>query len=330
MPAPRNALSRGLAPYADFIGGSGGLDYDPSWGEVARRLPAAFERKARGAAQALPNAILDMLTAGPFRRLNDQLAAADATGTPRADAMDYGDLLGTMVPAAGAGLGATAVGAVPRNALGSFGGKIGSTGLDMSQDARMARAKGLGFDTDRVLYRGADQAYATARASERGALGPGVYFTDVPSVARRYGNIVGDFHVRGTILNTKPFRPIPDGLADSVKAQLAPDEKARWDRLWPKRREENGIVYGENVDAETFREVLTRSVSPQRVPEILQRLGIDGMEGIADGHELVVFDPRNVRSVNAAFDPARTDSADVLAARIPFVPPRQDDEKRKR
>lgn len=111
MPAPRNALSR-------FVDQSGGLDYDPSWGEVVRQLPGAFERKARGAAQALPNALLDMLTAGPFGRLNEQLASADATGTPRADAMDYGDLMGAFVGPMTAGAAG-----VPRNALGAMGSK---------------------------------------------------------------------------------------------------------------------------------------------------------------------------------------------------------------
>jgi hypothetical protein len=72
------------------------------------------------------------------------------------------------------------------------------------------------------------------------------------------------------------------------------------------------------VDAETFREVLTRSVEAPRVPEIMRRLGFDGMQGIADGHELVIFDPSNIRSVNAAFDPEKSTSSTLLAA-SPFA-----------
>jgi hypothetical protein len=37
-----------------------------------------------------------------------------------------------------------------------------------------------------------------------------------------------------------------------------------------------------------------------------------------DGHELVIFDPSNIRSVNAAFDPKKSTSSTLLAA-SPFA-----------
>lgn len=41
----------------------------------------------------------------------------------------------------------------------------------------------------------------------------------------------------------------------------------------------------------------------------------NGYAGIAqDGYQTNIFDPRNIRSVNAAFDPAKSDSANLLAA----------------
>jgi hypothetical protein len=161
-------------------------------------------------------------------------------------------------------------------------------GLDMSQAGRMARAKEMGFDTDTVLYHGTDKEIASFRPSERGAFGPGVYLSDQSGVASRYGK-PSPYYVRGSILDTRPGKPLPKGLSDAAKSQLTPEEVQRWERLWPQR---NSMA----VDAETFREVLTRSVEAPRVPEIMRRLGFDGMQGIADGHELVIFDPSNIRS----------------------------------
>ena len=183
-------------------------------------------------------------------------------------------------------------------------------GLDMSTPARMARAKEMGFDTETVLYHGTDKEIASFRPSERGAFGPGVYLSDQSGVASRYGK-PSPYYVRGSILDTRPGKPLPKGLSDAAKSQLTPEEVQRWERLWPQR---NSMA----VDAETFREVLTRSVEAPRVPEIMRRLGFDGMQGIADGHELVIFDPSNIRSVNAAFDPKKSTSSTLLAA-SPFA-----------
>ena len=49
--------------------------------------------------------------------------------------------------------------------------------------------------------------------------------------------------------------------------------------------------------------------------EDLNRQGYDAIDLVEDGDivERVVFDPSNIRSVNAAFDPAKADSADLLA-----------------
>ncbi len=58
-----------------------------------------------------------------------------------------------------------------------------------------------------------------------------------------------------------------------------------------------------------------------------------GNSGVVKGHESIyVFDPKNIRSRFAAFDPAKKDSADLLAmnpatAAIPGLLPQQDDRK---
>lgn len=45
-----------------------------------------------------------------------------------------------------------------------------------------------------------------------------------------------------------------------------------------------------------------------------EKMAARGFDGVVDGAQLAVFDPRNIRSRFAAFDPAKADSADLLAS----------------
>jgi hypothetical protein len=50
-----------------------------------------------------------------------------------------------------------------------------------------------------------------------------------------------------------------------------------------------------------------------RIQELLKSQGFDGAAPIKD--ELIIFDPKNIRSINAEFDPTKADSADLLSSR---------------
>lgn len=129
-------------------------------------------------------------------------------------------------------------------------------GADLPMDlaSRMARAKEMGFDTERTLYHGTssdfDQFDPHRYMETFGNPGNGrpdspMYFAKSPE----YANYVADYKAERT------------GGAPSVMPVFLRDAK-QW----------------------------------------------------ADRREVVVTDPRNIRSVNAAFDPAKSDSADLLAA----------------
>jgi len=112
--------------------------------------------------------------------------------------------------------------------------------LDMSPEARLARAKEMGFDTSRTLYHGTKSEFDEFNTT-RGDYGDGVYLTPNQYIANQY---------------------------------------AGW------------------TDGANVRPVYVRG-------DVLEANG---------GNTVLVSDPRNIRSVNAAFDPAKSDSADLLAA----------------
>jgi hypothetical protein len=140
------------------------------------------------------------------------------------------------------GLGVGMAGGMVDNALGSAGGKLarGASDLPMDLASRMARAKEMGFDTDRVLYHGTKSDFDEF-APTRGDYGEGVYLTPSSYIANQYA----------------------------------------------------GWTDGANVRPVYARGDLTE---------------------VNGGNTVLVSDPSNIRSVNAAFDPAKIDSSNLLAA----------------
>jgi hypothetical protein len=77
--------------------------------------------------------------------------------------------------------------------------------------------------------------------------------------------------------------------------------------------QEAGLSDPENIGA------IGNYFGAQNVTEAARKAGFDSAKAPGSnfwdgGNEFVAFDPRNIRSVNAAFDPARSDSANLLAA----------------
>ena len=185
--------------------------------------------------------------------------------------------------ALGGGMALAALGAVP-------GGKAlarKGEALAMDEASRMARAAEQGFDVDATLYHGTAHDINKFKPSTSGALGPGVYVGD-SSVANSYASqagwrMTGGDTVMPLIVPKGPYATeaqfdeavlrAPVNLNGRGKHQNAADELAR-----------QGFV---GVEARTY----------------------DG-----EGHpSRVIFDPANIRSKFAAFDPAKRGSANLLA-----------------
>jgi hypothetical protein len=161
-------------------------------------------------------------------------------------------------------------------------------GLSMDKGARIARAKEMGFDTDTVLYHG-----TTAPKFDRFELGHmrpgntakddvGVFTTPDPQTASRYAGWDEIF---------------PDPNMGSVLPLYARGNLGVHDF--------GGGKYGR--------------------PEAIAAAKAAGKDGVilknhydagGVGDQYVIFDPKNLRSINADFDPAQTNSSNLMASRL--------------
>jgi hypothetical protein len=177
------------------------------------------------------------------------------------------------------GFGVGMAGGMVDNALGSAGGKLarGASDLPMDLASRMARAKEMGFDTDMTWYHGTRAGeFPEFSPSQSGTLGPGSYLTNSASDA-------GDFARFASGDNGPSVMPL---MARGRMADMA-EYNALLDETLPYRDAQREAV------------------------RILQEAGYSGLRS---GNEVSVFDPRNIRSTSAAFDPAKSDSSNLLAA----------------
>lgn len=176
--------------------------------------------------------------------------------------------------------------------------KAKQKGLDMSTEARMARAKELGFDTDQVFYHGTASVFDAfskkkSQDKEGRKLGMGwgkdkFYFADTgeaASVSAEFAEMAG----RGDTQNVIPVRLI---MQKSINA----DE------------------YMDMVNSEMEGGV-SRDKAISAVDKRLKGQGYDSIVSDVGGY--AVFEPSQIRSVNAAFDPDQKDSPKLLAQMFP-------------
>jgi len=147
------------------------------------------------------------------------------------------------------------------------------------------RAAAMGFDIDNPLYHGTRSDVSEFVPGD-GAHGRGVYMTGIPDRTKQYWGGFGDSsggNVMPLYTNVQNPGPLQDAL-----------------RISPSDIE-----------------------SQDRYVALQQRMIRDGYDSASrdlggQNWETVVFDPRNIRSRFAAFDPMRRDSSDLLAGIAPF------------
>lgn len=174
--------------------------------------------------------------------------------------------------------------------------------LDMSPEARLARAREMGFDTDRTYYRGdsgvrsptgatwitSNPEYASVFAGDNGVVMP---------VLRRDGNY----------LDLTRF-DAEQGFTPEQFARLAGiDDASVVDDL--------SRLVGPDGTLEAF-----QAVDLPSVQSALAKQGYDGAHvnqyvwGSDAGDGILVFDPTHTRSVAADFDPSLSSSPNIMAS----------------
>jgi hypothetical protein len=199
------------------------------------------------------------------------------------DSYRRGDIVDTGINATAAALGVIpVVGDAAGRALQAGGKKVRSALRDIEPyDVRMQRAEEGGFDMDNVFYHGTSSDFTELKPSTVGDLGGGVYVTPNPEKAGSYA-AVRKFMKRQTnnaSPNVLPLRVKSDlNYLDLQGGSIMPFDKARINNL----KEE----------------------------------GYDGIRQFdSDGNviQMNVFDPKNIRSTNADFDPTKADSSNLLS-----------------
>lgn len=158
-------------------------------------------------------------------------------------------------------------------------------GLDMSTPARMERAEAQGYDTGTTWYHGTDvefEEFDTEFISPTLPRGMGFDFTTDPDRAGGFGKTDGQ-NIKPLILRFEnPYTLKKEEVQDFRKWQLEKFGTYGGDKFrdWMKTNNYDAVIH----------------------------------EGVDEGQQhVVIMDPSQIRSVNAAFDPDKTDSPLLLA-----------------
>ncbi len=179
-------------------------------------------------------------------------------------------------------------------------------GLDMSQAARLKRAREMGFDTDTVVYHGTNRVDGEIGAFDpnAGKFDRGIWFAQDPGVAKDFAN------------GFKGASVEPDGSIYPVHLNKKNYAVVDWPEYLYKRKEERGEARGTPYTSNRGTYDQEDMINQYRGE------GYDGVELLRAGEKpgymrdsaWVVFNPSTIRSVNAAFDPANADSSKLMAA----------------
>ena len=176
-------------------------------------------------------------------------------------------------------------------------------GLDMSQGARMERARAMGFDTDTVLYHGTPDSrgvwtdgFKTPK-EKFGQTDPErvYFFAEDRKTASTYADDRRAFDYQNATAETIP-----------VYLRMQNPKVIQWNGRPFRGREKDGSGFAirdyiDQARAEGHDGVIIRNV-------------IDTYDGKGKPSTIrAVFNPANIRSVNAAFDPAEAGSRNILA-----------------
>jgi hypothetical protein len=189
-----------------------------------------------------------------------------------------------------------AAGLAPMAGLGmrAAGMAGGAARLPMDDASRLARARDLGFDTSRPLFHGTDKTFDAFDISKaRTSTEPAVFFSPDLEVANAFGPNVVEAFVRPGRQKILTKETDPDLVPDIFRNEPIDKKFIRYDRHKFARAIEDAKAQG--YDSVVFKGV----VDPMT-------------DGMAD--QVAVFNPRDIRSIHAAFDPAKADSALLLAA----------------
>lgn len=208
----------------------------------------------------------------------------------------------------------------------------------MDTASRMKRAQEMGFDTGRPLYHGTFQDFDAFDANAPRAFrrkennSPQVHTTTSATEAEKYGDKIMPLYARGRFVDIESPMKMQDNVISRLKqieekidrdfykkSQIEldggePNYRYNYDTLDRIRK----YLYGAEI-TDNFGDSIAHARMKAEISKA-KRAGADGVRirgGWGDegaGEHYVVFDPKNLRSQFAAFDPAKKDSPNLLAS----------------
>ena len=178
----------------------------------------------------------------------------------------------------------------------------------MSSSARMQRAQDLGFNTDRPLYHYTDKLedggefnqLSISPENVQTKLGRGIYTSP--------DNEYGDRYIRKKRDMSGAYGENARAIPVYARGNMATD--VDYDAAMRTARENLGIKGRVVPDRET-----KLKIGNEIRNEAQKLLKDQGFSGVQFMDEVMIFDPKDVRSINAEFDPTKADSADLLSNR---------------
>ena len=208
---------------------------------------------------------------------------------------------GAMTGSLGVGL----AGGLVDNAVGSAGARLTGSTPDLPMDlaSRMARAREMGFDTDVTYYRGAHQ-FDDLSGPTWVAEDPD--YAAVFPLGSNMNTAVAPLHLRrGKLLDMTQYPAGHSFTVDEFKQAAGIRHRRADDALTSIEHPDFGFEAFQAFDLPEVQDHIRGYYSGARVNQHAM-----GGEGVG----VLVLDPTDLRSVNAAFDPAMSDSANLLAA----------------
>ena len=215
----------------------------------------------------------------------------------------------------------------------------------------MQRAQDLGYDMDNVFYHGTNKTFEEFDASlgQGARKDTGVFVSNSPDVASSYAG--------GTSAQVLPLRvrlenPIKVYADGSNWSKLGPNTRVDLPRRVVNQSEDADLLeeLGFARPSNTRTDQMKTSTLKELFPDFFnlddngmttndfsrwaKKQGVDGVifEDISDrgsrgffdndkasmpSRNAIIFDPKNIRSTNAEFDPTKADSSDLLSSISP-------------
>ena len=278
-----------------------------------------------------------------YRRAGKLLDAADQIPV-LGDATAAADVLQAVKDVDPVGIGIASLGAIPgvKNIRGLFKNKkFDQTTpiLGGNREERFNRAAEMGFDVTRPVYHGTNVNFDRFDQKQRGTYTGakdsklGFFFTDNPKMASTYVETdlepyatTKNFLIKAAEKVTKGFYgKFNDTLLKTLGQQPLTPEAPQVLPLFLRRGKEKVISripdsqqneYKEEFFTQELKKAQEEgydSVTFKDIDDVLWRKGQEKPEQLT-GDVTIVFDPANVRSVNADFNPDFKDSAELLKA----------------